>query len=140
MPPIESRLRGRRAAVHTLLGQGHGIREIARILHLGQHTVQRAARAQTPEQLLGGRQQPRPSSLDPYKPYLAKRWGEGCTNATTLHAELTELGYRGSYQIISDHLRPTRRVRIRVAPPAPPGARQVTGWIMRRPDGGSHED
>lgn len=77
--------------------------------------------------------QPRPSQLDPYKPYLDKRWAEGHTNAVHLHAELKELGYRGNYQIISDYLRPRRR-RIRVVGPAPPGLRQVTGWIMRHPD------
>ncbi|MFI1653169.1 transposase [Streptomyces avidinii] len=51
-----------------------------------------------------------------------------------LHAELQNLGYRGSYQIISDYLRPRRRRRIRVVPPAPPGIRRVTGWMMRRPE------
>ncbi|WP_371657369.1 hypothetical protein [Streptomyces sp. NBC_00280] len=59
---------------------------------------------------------------------------EGFTNAIHLHAELQDLGYRGSYQTISDHLRARRRRRIRVAAPAPPGVRQVTGWMMRHPD------
>ncbi|MCX5613340.1 hypothetical protein OHB39_38375 [Streptomyces sp. NBC_00047] len=134
MSPIEVRIRERHAIVHALLDQGHGIREIAGKLHMGANTVRRCARAETPEHLLGGRRQPRPSQPDPYKPYLDTRWSEGHTNAVHLHAELKELGYRGNYQAISDYLRPRRRRRIRVVGPAPPGIRQVTGWIMRHPD------
>ncbi|MFI8308918.1 ISL3 family transposase [Streptomyces sp. NPDC085927] len=132
--PVEARIRARHALVHTLLDQGHGIREIARELHMGGNTVRRCARAATPEELLGGRRQPRPSRLDPYKSHLDKRWAEGFTNAIQLHSELQALGYRGSYQIISDYLRPRRRRRIRVVGPSSPGVRQVTGWIMRHPD------
>lgn len=132
--PIEARIRERHATVHALLAQGHGIREIARELHMGGNTVRRAARATAPEELLSGRHQPRPSQLDPYKHHLDKRWAEGFTNAIHLHAELQDLGYRGSYQTISDYLRPRRRRRIRVVAPAPPGVRQVTGWMMRHPD------
>lgn len=132
--PIEARIRERHATVHALLAQGHGIREIARELHMGGNTVRRTARAATPEELLTGRHQSRPSQLDPYKPHLDKRWVEGHTNAIHLHAELQELGYRGSYQTISDYLRPRRRRRIRVVAPAPPGVRQVTGWMTRHPE------
>ncbi|WP_327321323.1 transposase [Streptomyces sp. NBC_01210] len=70
MSPIETRIRERHAIVHALLDQGHGIREIARELHMGANTVRRCARTEYPEQLLGSRRQPRPSQLDPYKPYL----------------------------------------------------------------------
>ncbi|WP_405786823.1 ISL3 family transposase [Streptomyces sp. NBC_00029] len=132
--PIEARIRERHATIHALLAQGHGIREIARELHMGGNTVRRNARASVPEQLLTGRRQPRASQLDPYKPHLDKLGAEGQTNAIQLHAELQNLGYRGSYQIISDYLRPRRRRRIRVVPPAPPGIRRVTGWMMRHPE------
>lgn len=102
--PIEARIRERHATIHALLAQGHGIREIARELHMGGNTVRRNARAAVPEQLLSGRRQPRPSQLDPYKTHLDKRWAEGHTNAILLYAELQALGYLGSYQIISDYL------------------------------------
>ncbi|MGW7367846.1 ISL3 family transposase [Streptomyces sp. NPDC054841] len=77
-----------------------------------------------------------PQAIDPATklPYLDRRWAKGHTNAVHLHAELKKLGYQGNYQIISDYLRPRRRRRIRVVRPAPPGVRQVTGWIMRHPD------
>ncbi|MFH8597838.1 hypothetical protein [Streptomyces rimosus] len=73
MSPIEARLRERHASVHSLLDQGHGIREIARELQMGGNTVCRDARAETPEQMLNGRHQPRPSRLDPFKPHLGRR-------------------------------------------------------------------
>jgi transposase len=132
--PIEQRLRERHAILHQLLGQGRGIREIARILHLGLNTVLRAAHAPNAEQLLTGRRQPRPSQLDPYKPYLAQRWAEGHRNAALLYSELRHRGYGGSCQLISDYVRPLRLARIHVAPPAPPTVRQATGWIMNRPE------
>jgi len=116
--PIEARIRERYATVHALLAQGHGIREIARERHMGGNTVCRTARAAAPEELLSGRHQPRPSQLDPYKHHLDKRWAEGFTHAIHLHAELQDLGYRGSYQTISDYLRPRRRRRIRGVAPA----------------------
>ncbi|WP_371681494.1 ISL3 family transposase [Streptomyces sp. NBC_01276] len=140
MSPIEARIRERHTIVHALLAQGHGIREIARELHIGGNTVRRTARAETPEQLLTGRHQPRPRQLDPYKAHLDKRWFEGCTNAIDPHAELQELGYRGHYQTISDYLRPRRRQRIRVVGPAPPGVRQIAGWMIRHPDRLRDED
>lgn len=67
MSPIEARQRERHAIVHSLLAQGHGIRQIARELHMGGNTVRRAARAETPEQMPNGRHQPRPSQLDSFK-------------------------------------------------------------------------
>ncbi|QFZ20754.1 transposase [Saccharothrix syringae] len=92
------------------------------------------AHAATPEQVPGGWQRPRPSRLDPCKAHLAARWDQGCTNAVVLHREPIDLGYQGSYRIISDYPRPWRRRRIRTAGPAPPGVREVTGWLMSRPD------
>ena len=63
------RARRHQAIVHDLLAQGRGLREIARHLGWGLHTVQRYARAATWQELADGRwQQPRPSKLDSFKP------------------------------------------------------------------------
>ncbi|PKT68093.1 hypothetical protein CW362_36930 [Streptomyces populi] len=102
MSPIEARICERHATVLALPAQKHGIREVARELHTGGNTVRRTARAAGPEELLSGRRQPRPSQLDPYKPHLDKHWAAGFTNAIHLHAELQELGHRGSHQTISE--------------------------------------
>ncbi|MFD5929993.1 transposase [Streptomyces sp. NPDC060333] len=75
MSPIEARIRERHATIHALPAQGHGIREIARELHMGGNTVRRNAPAAVPEQLLTRRRRPRAGRLDPYKPHLDKLWG-----------------------------------------------------------------
>ncbi|MEV0741478.1 hypothetical protein AB0I51_37375 [Streptomyces sp. NPDC050549] len=86
MSPIEARQRERHAIVHALLDQGHGIREIARELHMGGNTVRRAARAETREQMLNGRHQPRPSQLYPFRAWrcTGKIQGSGRPRAATV--------------------------------------------------------
>lgn len=43
------------------------------------------------------RRHPRqPSMLDPFEPYLGKRWQEGCRNASQLWREIKEQGYPGT--------------------------------------------
>lgn len=43
------------------------------------------------------RRRPRePSMLDPFEPYLAKRWEEGCRNALQMWREIREQGYPGA--------------------------------------------
>ncbi|MBV1856692.1 transposase [Catellatospora sp. NEAU-YM18] len=62
------------AVVHDLLGRGYGIREIARHLGWGRHTVQRYARAATWQEMVVGHRRQRPSLLDPCKAHLLSRW------------------------------------------------------------------
>lgn len=49
------------------------------------------------------------SKGDPFKPYLHQRLSAGARNATTLHAEIVEQGYTGSYPILERYLKPLRR-------------------------------
>jgi|SRR6266545_968789 len=49
---VAVRTRDRHAAIHTLIAQGHGLKQIARELHLGRNTVRRVARAAVPQELL----------------------------------------------------------------------------------------
>lgn len=94
--PLAERTRQRHAAIHHLLAQGRDLRAIAAELGLARNTVRRFARAATPEELLvkdsTGR---RPRALDAFKPYLRRRWNDGCTNAEQLYQELRERGYHG---------------------------------------------
>ncbi len=81
-------------AVRGLHQQALSEREIARRLGMSRHTVHRFVIAETfPE-----RDHPayRGSLLDPYKPYILKRWQEGCWNGTQLYYEIKECGYTGS--------------------------------------------
>src|SRR5215208_2578521 len=41
----------------------------------------------------------RASVLDPYVPYLVRRWNEGCHNGMKLYREIRERGYRNSEEI-----------------------------------------
>ncbi len=45
-------------------------------------------------------QKPRPSRLDPFKPYIVRRISEGCLNAITLHREVNAQGFTGSYGVV----------------------------------------
>src|SRR5579859_5960319 len=42
--------------------------------------------------------------LDPYLPYVLKRWEEGCHNIACLFRELVDRGYKGSYASVYDPL------------------------------------
>jgi transposase len=122
------------ATVHGLRAEGRGIREIARHLGWGQHTVQRYDRAATWQELVDGRwTAPRPSRLDPFKPYLEQRADGSRGSFTRLFSEVRELGYDGSYSVVRDYLSGRSPARAPL-PPAPPTVRDVTNWLTRHPD------
>jgi transposase len=122
-------------AVHVLLADGVGIKEICRRLGLARGTVRRFARADTVEELLTrngtGR---RPSLLDEFKPYLHERWNAGCTNAAALLTEITARGYQGGATLLRHYLHQFRTTAHIPRPPRkPPSVRRVVGWIMTDP-------
>ncbi|MFE2971832.1 transposase [Streptomyces sp. NPDC059340] len=82
---------------------------------------------------------PRPSKLDPYKPYLQHRWSEGFTNALALHREITAQGYPDGYASVRDYLA-AFLPKAGTPPPAPPSFRQVTGRLTRHPSTLSEEE
>jgi transposase len=132
--PFAERARRHHQVVHDLVGQGHGIRSIARQLGWGRHTVQRYARASSWQELVDGKWQgTRTSMLDPFKPHLRQGWEQGCTNAAELYRQLTARGFAGSYGLVRDFLEQYRSLPSAIAP-APPTVRQVTGWLTRHPD------
>lgn len=128
------RARRNHALVHQLRAEGRGIREISRHLGWGQHTVQRYERAATWEELVDGRWKgPRPSKLDPFKPYLDQHADASHGSFTRLFHEIKALGYDGSYVIVRNYLDRTRPEKAPLRP-APPTVRDVTNWLCRRPD------
>jgi transposase len=134
------RARRHHAIVHERLAQGRGLREIARHLGWGLHTVQRYARAVTWQELADGRWQgPRASVLDPFKPYLDQRTDQGCGNGAQLFREIRERGYTGSYSVVRGYLDQHRPAK-EPLPQAPPTLRDVTGWITRHPDSLTQDD
>ncbi|MFD7972946.1 hypothetical protein [Streptomyces clavifer] len=63
---------------------------------------------------------PRPSRLDPYKPYLERRFAEGCTSVTRLHRELVAEHAPVTYALVRAHIATLRGAR----PPHRPGHRR----------------
>ncbi len=141
---LVSRTLERHAAVHELLQAGRSRREAAEILGLDRKTVNRFASQADPAMLLV-KATGRESKLDPFKPWINRRWNEGITSAAALHTEMAATqGWAGSPQAVERYVRQFRtadgRTRAgrnpRQAPAAPPApkTRQVTRWLLTRPD------
>lgn len=113
-------------------------RAIARHLGWGLNTVLRYANAARWQDTIRDNR-PRPSRLDPYKPYLERRFAEGCTSVTHLHRELLADNASVTYQMVRAHIA-TLRGAPTGAPPRPPTVRQVTGWLTRHPTALSEDD
>ncbi|WP_241756993.1 ISL3 family transposase [Streptomyces sp. WAC00263] len=139
--PVGRRAERKKAAhalVHEMLAQGHSRRAIARHLGWGLNTVLRYANAAHWRDTLR-ENRPRPSRLDPYKPYLEQRFTEGCTSVTQLHSELIAEQAPVTYGMVRAYIATLRTAPAGV-PPRPPTVRQVTGWLTRHPTALTEED
>ena len=128
------RTRERYAGIRGRLDAGESLSAISRATGLDRKTVQRFARAGSIEELLG-KATSRESKLDQFTPYLHQRWNEGITDAAALHAELQQRGWAGSEQTVRRYVRPFRQALAAPGPaPAVPKTRQITRWLLTRPD------
>ena len=131
---LVARTRERYAEIRGRLDAGESLSAISRATGLDRQTVQRFARAGSLEELLA-RATSRESKLDEFKPYLHQRWNEGITDAAALHAELQRRGWAGSEQTVRRYVRPFRQALAAPDPaPAVPKTRQITRWLLTRPD------
>jgi transposase len=131
---LTARTQERHAAVQTLLAAGASVSAISQNLGLDRKTVRRFARADSVAELLTVHPR-RASVLDEYAGHLQQRWAAGATDAVALTAEITALGYRGSVKTVRRYLQPLRSAQPATPrPPAPPTARDMTGWLTRHPD------
>ncbi|MFE6848735.1 hypothetical protein [Streptomyces sp. NPDC057686] len=126
------------------LAEGKTLAAIRRELQLDHSTVRRFARAKSLNELLV-KATNRATILDKYKPYLHRRWAEGCRDIPHLHHELREMGYGGGIQSVRRYFQSAKkpRHRNRTNHPTPssvpeprsvPKPRRIVGWIMRPPD------
>lgn len=120
--------RQRHAAVHVLLADGTGLLECARRLGWALNTVKRYARAGSAQDLLRPPQY-RPTLVDPYRDHLRNRLAQGPVPVTHLLAEIGDLGYTGSVNLLVRYLNQGRADPERV----PPSPRRLVSWIMTRP-------
>jgi len=94
-------------AVRALHQQGLSLHEIARRFGMARKTVRQFIRAESfPER---SRPASRGSLLDPYKPYLLKRWQQGCCNGAQLSEEIKACGYTGSDSLLRRFLADLRK-------------------------------
>ena len=126
---LEAVIRERHAAVRELRASGKTLPEAAAALGLSQQAAGRFWRAGSADALLKVRGA---SVLDPWKPYLRRRWDAGVTTIAVLHREITALGYAGSEPTTYAWLA-LLKLAAPPAPPAPPGKRQVTSWMLTDP-------
>jgi transposase len=129
----------------ALAREGLSQRAIARQLHLSRGGVHRYVTAESfPERALPGK---RRSLLDPYLPYLRRRWEEGCHNGRQLTDEIAAQGFRGSAALVRQLLGDwraslpapepgVRGSKRRTAPPAARrvSARQASWWFVIPPE------
>nr|WP_308802060.1 transposase [Streptomyces polyasparticus] len=131
---LVTRTRERHAAVQRLLARGWSISAIGRELGLARHTAERYAHCKNLDGLIDGSL--RTTRLDDYKPYLVRRWHEGCTDAARLFREIRAQGYPGrTPQAVRRYLRPLRTSLGSIRSPAPVHKpQQIANWIMRNPE------
>lgn len=70
---------------------GADVYDIAKRLGVSRETVYRYRRMEDPPEPVRFRHRKR--VLDPYVPYILRRWGEGCRNGVKLYREIREQGY-----------------------------------------------
>src|SRR5215207_4219567 len=100
--------------IRRLYLAGAALRDICRQLGISARTVYRYKDLTEPP--------PRPaykrkaSVLDPYVPYLVKRWNEECHNGKRLYREIRERGYENSEEICARFTAQLRRAEARGKP------------------------
>ena len=109
--------------IRRLYLAGSDLRHICRHLGISARTVYRYKDLTEPP--------PRPaykrkaSVLDPYVPYLVRRWSEGCHNGKRLYREIREQGYANSEETCARFIAQLRRAEAREKPiSSVPRARQ----------------
>lgn len=72
--------------------------------------------------------------LDDYKPYIYRRFVQGCRNASQLHREVRDQGFPGDRSVVNSYVRLLKQGVV-TAPPPPtlPKPRRALRWIMTRP-------
>jgi hypothetical protein len=87
--------------VRALSQQGLSIRTIARSLGLSRERVGHYVQMESFPEAASRLRPPVASKLDPFVPYVLKRWNEGEFNGTQLYREIRDQGYSGSRPLVS---------------------------------------
>jgi transposase len=117
------------------------VAQIARAVGIARMTVYKYLREGPPQRKrhsIHGRQR----VLEPYEPYLRKRWDEGCRMATVLRREIRAQGFAHSVSNVQRFVAelrrggppPAGRPRTALAKPHGPPPRLVAAAVLRRPE------
>lgn len=116
--------------VHDLLDAGVGLLECARRLNLALNTVKRYARITQPERLVRAPKY-RPTLVDPYREHLRhRRAADPAVPVKTLFAEIRQLGYSGSLNLLYRYI---TQGRVESDRPAI-SPRRLARYLLTRPD------
>lgn len=85
------------ASILSLSHEGVAIREIVRRTGYSRGLIRKILRGQRSDVF-----RTRPSSLDPYLPWLDEQWAAGCRNGLALWRALRERGFRGCRGVVSE--------------------------------------
>jgi transposase len=130
--------------IRRLQQAGADVSDIARKLGTSRPTVYRYKDLTEPPEF--GQHRRRGSVLDPWVPYILKRWEEGCRNGSKLYREIREQGYSHSESNVgrlvaelrrADGLTPDSSGRRRAASDTAaraPGTRHIVSLFLRRPE------
>ncbi|AAM04477.1 transposase [Methanosarcina acetivorans C2A] len=92
--------------IRDLYSQGFSISEISRRTGYARETVRKYLKKKTaPEPQ---KRPPKPSKLDPFKPYIQEKLKEGPYTAVRLYREIKEMGFDGGKTIVKDFVREVR--------------------------------
>jgi transposase len=128
-------------AIRRLRAAGSDIAHIARTVGVSRETVYHYLRLPGPPERV--RMPERGTALTPYRPYLLRRWQEGCRNGRRLWREIHARGFAASYATVARFVAQLRRAERAGQPAAsaarqveaqPPTARQVAGLFVQHPD------
>jgi transposase len=141
----EERVARRRAndeAARTLHAEGVGVSQIARQLGIARMTVYNYLHGGPPQRkrhTMHGQQR----VIEPWKPYLLKRWEEGCRMATRLWREIQAQGFAYSLTNVQRFVNQLRREGMPTPAQRPsssltkiqgPSARGVAALVLQRPE------
>lgn len=137
----EERRKERIEVVQQLHQQGWMQKRIAAHLNIHRKTVHRYLQNPEPKT-----KRYRPGQLlNPFKVYLVQRWNEGCHNATKLFREIETQGYGGGVSVVRDFVGQLRQisqttVSNEISVQQPPSLRQLTWFVLKRPEKRDDED
>lgn len=116
--------------IHTLAAAGADKADIARMVGVSRQTVHRYLAMGAPPE----RRQPRRRGtvLDAWKPYLLRRWGEGCHNGMRLWREIRDQGFAYSCTNVARFVAQVRRGEIACPQPCVDGGDATGGSTTAR--------